>query len=69
MPKPKVGNRVRITGVLPNDPDPVEVGVEDTVDWIGGWDSELTRQFGVKWAGNLVPPASVTSTPFLYLYR
>lgn len=30
MPRPKVGDRVRITGVM-NDPDPLPVGLEGTV--------------------------------------
>jgi hypothetical protein len=45
---PQVGDRVRVTGVI-NDPDPVAVGVEGTVTWVGSWTSELTRQIGVKW--------------------
>jgi len=49
MPRiPKVGDRVRITGPM-NDPDPVPVGVEGTVNWVGHWKTPLTRQIGVKW--------------------
>ncbi len=46
--KPRIGDRVRITGVM-DDPDPIPVGTEGVVDWLGAWDSELTRQIGVKW--------------------
>jgi Domain of unknown function (DUF4314) len=46
--KPRVGDRVRITGVM-DDPDPIPVGSEGTVDWVNTWTSELTRQIGVKW--------------------
>lgn len=28
---PKPGDRVRVTGVLPNDPDPLPIGLEGTV--------------------------------------
>lgn len=47
--KPDIGNRVRITGVLPDDPNPLPIGTEGTVDWLGQWTSELTKQIGVKW--------------------
>lgn len=46
--KPNVGDRVRVISPI-DDPDPVDVGVEGTVDWVNTWDSPLTRQFGVKW--------------------
>jgi hypothetical protein len=45
---PQIGDRVRITGLM-NDPDPLTVGEEGTVNWLGSWDSELTKQIGVKW--------------------
>lgn len=45
---PKIGDRVRITGPM-DDPDPVPVGTGGTVDWVGGWESALTRQVGVTW--------------------
>lgn len=32
-----------------DDPDPIPVGTEGTVDWVGQWISEYTRQIGVKW--------------------
>ncbi|MDD4865660.1 MAG: hypothetical protein PHQ28_00530 [Mycobacterium sp.] len=47
--KPNVGDRVRVTGVMPEDPSPVPVGTEGTVTWIGQWVNELTRQIGVDW--------------------
>ena len=46
--KPRMGDRVRVTGVM-NDPNPLPVGTEGTVDWLGQWESELTKQIGVKW--------------------
>ena len=45
---PNVGDRVRMTGVM-NDPDPVAVGAEGTVNLVGSWTCELTRQIGVRW--------------------
>ena len=45
---PQVGDRVRVTGIM-NDPDPLTVGEEGTVNWMGAWTSELTKQIGVKW--------------------
>jgi len=46
--KPQVGDRVRITGIL-DDPDPLPVGTEGTVNWLGQWTSELIQQVGVLW--------------------
>lgn len=47
---PKVGDRVRMTGVMPNDPAPMEVGAEGTVTvvWETGGDT-LPAQIGVDW--------------------
>jgi hypothetical protein len=47
--KPSIGDRVRVTGILPGDPDPLPIGAEGTVDWVNQWTDYLTRQFGVKW--------------------
>lgn len=47
--KPKIGDRVRITGIMHDDPNPRPVGAEGTVDWLGQWEPELTQQIGVKW--------------------
>ena len=44
----RVGDRVRIVGVM-DDPDPLPVGLEGTVDWVNTWTSELTQQIGVAW--------------------
>jgi hypothetical protein len=49
MPRiPNLGDRVRVTGQM-DDPSPVPVGTEGTVDWVGSWTSPLTRQIGVLW--------------------
>jgi hypothetical protein len=45
--RPDLGDRVRITGVM-NDPNPLPVGTQGTVNWLGQWVSELTKQIGVK---------------------
>ena len=45
---PAVGAWVRMTGVM-DDPYPIPVGAEGTVDWVGGWTSELSQQIGVRW--------------------
>jgi hypothetical protein len=45
----QIGDRLRVTGILPDDPDPLPVGLEGTVDWVGQWNHELTKQIGVKW--------------------
>lgn len=47
--KPNVGDRVRITGTLPHDPNPLPIGLEGTVDYIGQWTSDYTKQIGVAW--------------------
>jgi hypothetical protein len=31
---PQIGDRVRVTGIM-NDPDPLTVGEEGTVNWLG----------------------------------
>lgn len=46
--KPQVGDRVRIIGEL-DDPDPLPIGTEGTVSWLGQWINELTEQVGVLW--------------------
>lgn len=45
----KMGDRVRMAGVMQNDPDPIPPGSEGTVDWVGQWDHPYTRQIGVAW--------------------
>jgi len=32
-----------------DDPDPIPVGTEGTVDWVNTWESKLTEQVGVAW--------------------
>lgn len=48
-PPVSVGDRVRVTGILPDDPDPLTVGLEGIVDYVGQWQSRYTRQIGVRW--------------------
>lgn len=45
---PQVGDRVKMTGVMQNDPCPMEVGAEGTVDYIGTAIQGRT-QIGVEW--------------------
>ncbi|CAN1570718.1 Domain of unknown function DUF4314 [Mycobacteriaceae bacterium] len=47
-PPVAAGDRVRVTGIL-DDPAPLTVGMEGTVNWVGTWTTELTRQIGVQW--------------------
>ncbi len=44
----QVGDRVQVTGHM-DDPHPIPVGTKGTVDWVGQWTCEYTRQIGVKW--------------------
>lgn len=44
---PAVGDRVKVTGVLPDDPSPLEVGDEGTVTWLGP--GMGITQIGVCW--------------------
>jgi hypothetical protein len=46
--RPKLGDRVRVTGKLPDDPDPLTIGDEGTVDWLTPAGSHF-QQIGVKW--------------------
>lgn len=47
----KIGSRVRLTApVVDNYPQPgLPAGLEGTVDWVGQWTNEYTRQLGVRW--------------------
>lgn len=45
MPRPEMGDRVRMTGVMPNDPAPIEVGTEGTITYVG----HEFGQYGVAW--------------------
>jgi hypothetical protein len=47
--KPNIGDRVRITGVMRDDPNPRPIGAKGTVDWLGQFTDELTSQIGVAW--------------------
>lgn len=44
---PEVGDRVRVTGVLPKDPDPIPVGEEGVVTKVRN--SSLGAQIEVDW--------------------
>jgi hypothetical protein len=44
---PKIGDRVRITGIMRDDPCPMEVGAVGTIDWVGT--PGPLMQYGVKW--------------------
>lgn len=46
---PKIGDRVRVTGVLPNDPAPIPVGDEGEVTWVSESAHGLHGQIGVEW--------------------
>jgi len=51
-PPVKVGDRVRCTAPLDDGFLGINlelIGVEGTVNWVGQWDTRLTRQIGVKW--------------------
>lgn len=46
----KVGDRVKMTGVMRDDPDPIKVGDEGTVDYVfDGGGSPSLAQISVKW--------------------
>lgn len=45
---PKVGDRVRMTGIMPSDPCPLEVGDTGTVTGVGGRIGGRTQIF-VEW--------------------
>lgn len=47
----KVGDRVKLTADVRDDypPPGLTAGLEGTVDWVGPWDSEYTKQFFVQW--------------------
>jgi len=47
--RPHVGDRVRVTGAMPDEPNPVPVGAEGTVTWVNTWTNQLTEQFAVDW--------------------
>ena len=48
---PKVGQRIRLTAPIRDDypPPGLPAGEEGTVDWVGQFTNEYTRQIGVRW--------------------
>lgn len=42
MTEVKAGDRVRVTGIMQNDPWPMEIGEEGTVRWIGQFFQDVT---------------------------
>ena len=50
-PPCKVGDRVRLTALVPDDypPPGLPAGLTGTVRWVGDWKGEYTRQIGVHW--------------------
>lgn len=44
---PQVGDRVRMVGIMPGDPDPMEVGAEGTVRNV--FNSGTFKQIDVDW--------------------
>lgn len=45
----EIGTRLKITGRMYDNPNPLPVGTEGTVDWLGQWVNEWTQQIGVTW--------------------
>jgi hypothetical protein len=43
------GDRVKITGVMADDPAPMEVGTEGTVDYVHDGGGGIGKQISVKW--------------------
>lgn len=48
MPRPSVGDRVRVVGILPDDPDPLPIGLEGTVTSVTPLEWKF-QQYGVSW--------------------
>lgn len=48
--RPQVGDRVRMMGVMPNDPDPIPVGMEGTVRSVTPEELAI-QQYDVDWDG------------------
>ena len=48
--RPKVGDRVKMVGIMPNDPYPIPVGWTGTVTGVTPPEWEL-QQYEVKWDG------------------
>lgn len=49
MPNVKKGDRVRITGVMPGDPDPLPIGSTGTVDYVNELPGHGSDQIMVQW--------------------
>jgi hypothetical protein len=49
MTLPNNGDRVRVTGILPDDPAPLAIGEEGTVDGVFNADDPRFAQISVKW--------------------
>lgn len=59
-----IGDRVKITGVMEHDPEPIMVGTEGTVTYV----SELGGYYGVDW-DNGRTLLLLGSDPFIVLPR
>ena len=49
MARAKVGDRVRMTGVMRDDPQPIEVGAEGTVTYVNDGGPHGFIQYSVAW--------------------
>jgi len=59
VPRCQVGDRIRITGPLPEEPNPIPVGTEGTVNWVGSFD-----QYAVDWDDNASALILLGTDPF-----
>lgn len=50
MPRPKVGDKVRVVGIMPDDPDPLPVGLEGVVTYVSP--PGPLEQYRVEWEGS-----------------
>lgn len=48
--RPQVGDRVKMVGIMPNDPDPIPVGMTGTITLVTPMSSPI-QQYYVSWDG------------------
>ncbi len=68
--KVKQGDRVRITGLMPNEPDPLPIGSEGEVEVVGtDLGPPFGRQFYVRWDDRRCGLILLETDPFEVVQR
>lgn len=67
-PPPRPGDRIRVTGLMPDDPAPMPIGAEGTVTAVNAFgDGPTNVQVSVDWDGNGRTLMLLGSDPFVVI--